>query len=185
MHQKGMTMIEVMIAVFILASGLLGLGALQARSLQFNDSAIKRSIAADLATDLAERIRSNRSPFRADSAARPLPPFPPDFSLCQLRDSDVNALIKVMNCTVQPTNPTPYRETYNLLVGAATNEMTTWYATLSNQLPGATYTLTKDVQLVAAYPYALRYTLTITWPDNRGIITDSDPANFSYTTVIQ
>ncbi|MEI7430440.1 MAG: type IV pilus modification protein PilV [Betaproteobacteria bacterium] len=168
MHQKGMTLIEVMIAVFILASGLLGLGAVQARALQFNDSAIKRSIAADLATDLAERIRANRSPFRADLGASPLPPFPPDFSLCSLANN-------LVTCTSQPRS-IPYRETYKL--GEEQNEMQTWYATLSNQLPGATYTLAKAEG--SAYPYALKYTLTITWLDDRGTNT-----NGSYTTVIE
>ena len=165
-----MSLIEVMVAVFILASGLLGLGALQARSLQFNLSAHNRSIAADLATDLAERIRANRSPFKASAGSNPLPPMPPDFSRCTLTSG-------VVTCATQSTTAPKYRETY-----LVTNEMTTWYATLSNQLPGATYTLTALEG--NTYPYSLSYTLSITWPDNRGNTVD-DPANFTYAAVIE
>lgn len=176
MYQKGMSLVEVMVAVAILASGLLGLGALQARSLQFNFSAHNRSIAADLATDLAERIRANRSPFLASSDASPLPPLPPDFSLCTLTSG-------VVTCAAQSTTVPTYRETYMLGDSNPQNEMKTWYSKLSDQIPGAWYTLSA-VEGVS-YPYALTYTLTITWPDNRGKIVTDDPANFSYLAVIE
>ena len=166
-----MSLIEVMVAVFILASGLLGLGALQARSLQFNLSAHNRSVAADLAADLAERIRANRSPFMSDVSASPLPPMPPNFALCTLA-------LGVVTCTAQPTVAPKHRETYQVSA-----EMTSWFATLSNQLPGAAYALTAAEG--GSYPYGLTYTLTITWPDNRGNITAEDNADFSYVTVIE
>lgn len=173
MQQKGMSLIEVMVAVFILGSGLLGLGALQARALQFNDSAHKRSIAADLATDLAERIRANRSPFMASSDAEPRPPLPPDFSFCK---ADPGA--EAVACEAQPTTDTKYRETYRVA-----NEMSEWYTTLRNQLPGSSYALLAVEGL--NYPFQLTYTLTITWRDHRGEIAAEDPANFSYVAVFE
>lgn len=60
MHQeRGSSLIEVMVSLFVLAIGLLGVLALQTRSVQYNQSAYSYSQAAYLANDLAERIRAN------------------------------------------------------------------------------------------------------------------------------
>jgi type IV pilus assembly protein PilV len=58
--QSGSTLIEVVITVLILATGLLAMGALQTRSLQFNQSAFMRSQANISAYDIVDRIRLNR-----------------------------------------------------------------------------------------------------------------------------
>ena len=55
----GFTLIEVLIAMLVLAVGLLGLAGLQATSLRNNQSAYNRSQATQLAYDLADRIRAN------------------------------------------------------------------------------------------------------------------------------
>ncbi|MCD2449272.1 type IV pilus modification protein PilV [Methylicorpusculum oleiharenae] len=55
----GFTLIEVLIAVIVLATGLLGFAGLQATSLKNNQSAFNRSQATQLAYDLADRIRAN------------------------------------------------------------------------------------------------------------------------------
>ncbi len=56
---SGFTLIEVLVAVVILAGGLLGLAALQATSLGNNTSAYYRSQATQLAYDMADRMRAN------------------------------------------------------------------------------------------------------------------------------
>jgi len=58
--EAGATLIEVLIAMLILAIGLLGLAGLQATSIQSNHSAYYRSQATLLAGDLADRMRANR-----------------------------------------------------------------------------------------------------------------------------
>ena len=58
---KGFTLIEVLIAMVVLAVGLLGLAGLQASSLSNNQSAYNRSQATQLAYDLADRMRANTS----------------------------------------------------------------------------------------------------------------------------
>jgi type IV pilus assembly protein PilV len=58
--QAGATLIEVVITVLILATGLLAMGALQTRSLQYNQSAFMRSQANIFAYDIIDRIRLNR-----------------------------------------------------------------------------------------------------------------------------
>ncbi|MCQ8105220.1 type IV pilus modification protein PilV [Methylomonas sp. SURF-2] len=55
----GFTLIEVLVAVVILALGLLGLAGMQATGLRNNQDAFNRSQATQLAYDLADRIRAN------------------------------------------------------------------------------------------------------------------------------
>jgi type IV pilus assembly protein PilV len=55
----GFTLIEVLIAMLVLAVGLLGLAGLQATSLKNNQSAYNRSQATQLAYDLTDRMRAN------------------------------------------------------------------------------------------------------------------------------
>src|SRR5664280_455779 len=58
---SGFTLLEVLIAMLVLAVGLLGLAGLQATSLRNNQSAYNRSQATQLAYDLADRMRNNAS----------------------------------------------------------------------------------------------------------------------------
>jgi type IV pilus assembly protein PilV len=59
--QRGFTMVEVLVALVVLAIGLLGIAALYLNSLQSGRTAIYRTQAVNLAADLADRIRSNRT----------------------------------------------------------------------------------------------------------------------------
>lgn len=59
LYMRGFTLIEVLISVFVLAIGLLGLAGLQAKSLQFNYSSYQRSQATVLAYDIIDRMRAN------------------------------------------------------------------------------------------------------------------------------
>lgn len=56
----GFTLVEVMVAIIVLAIGLLGLAGLQLSSLKAADSAYFRSQATMLADDILDRMRSNR-----------------------------------------------------------------------------------------------------------------------------
>ena len=58
--QAGFSLMEVLISLIILAIGLLGLSALQLTALQRNTSAYNRSIAVNLAYDIADRMRANK-----------------------------------------------------------------------------------------------------------------------------
>jgi len=56
---KGMTFIEVLVAVFILVTGILGAVAMQATAKKGSFDAMQRSVASALAQDIIERMRSN------------------------------------------------------------------------------------------------------------------------------
>ena len=68
-RQLGFTMVEVLVALVVLAIGLLGIAALYLNSLQAGRTAIYRTEAIALAADLADRIRMNRSAQNAYAAA--------------------------------------------------------------------------------------------------------------------
>lgn len=57
----GFTLLEVMIALMVTSIGLLGLAALQANSMRFNQTAYLRGQAALLAYDMADRMRANKA----------------------------------------------------------------------------------------------------------------------------
>lgn len=66
MHQGGFTLIEVLVAVFILAIGLLGLAGLQARLVSSQFDAYQRGQAMMLVEEMASRIRANPGDARLD-----------------------------------------------------------------------------------------------------------------------
>ena len=60
LNQKGLSLIEVMIALAVFSFGLLALAALMASGLKYNTSALHRSYAINQAYDMADRMRANR-----------------------------------------------------------------------------------------------------------------------------
>ena len=61
MKQQGSSLIEVMVALFVLGVGMLGVFAMQAQTQQFNHSAYYYSRAVMLANDMAENLRTTPS----------------------------------------------------------------------------------------------------------------------------
>jgi len=60
-RQSGFTLIEVMIAILVLAFGLLGFALLQTMNVRFTKSAQQRTIATNLAYELVDIMRTQRS----------------------------------------------------------------------------------------------------------------------------
>ncbi len=59
MKQRGFSIVEVLVALVVLAVGMLGIAGLYVTSLRASGSAILRTQAVNLAGDLADRIRAN------------------------------------------------------------------------------------------------------------------------------
>lgn len=58
--QRGVTLVEVLVALVIMAIGLLGISGLYVESLRANRTSLLRTQAVNLANDIADRIRANR-----------------------------------------------------------------------------------------------------------------------------
>ena len=63
-------MIEVLVAIVVVSLGMLGMAALHATSLRNTNSSYYRSIAVNLAADMADRIRANQlaQPFTSSTS---------------------------------------------------------------------------------------------------------------------
>ncbi len=59
-NDAGFTLLEVLIAMCVLAAGMLGIGMMLLESVRASRSALHRTAAVALAADLGERIRTNR-----------------------------------------------------------------------------------------------------------------------------
>ena len=59
-HQRGFSLIEVMIAVLVLGVGLLAFAMLQTMSVRFSQSANKRTQATNLSYEMLDQMRVNR-----------------------------------------------------------------------------------------------------------------------------
>ncbi len=57
---RGFSLLEVLIAMLVMAFGLLGFALLQTMSVRFTQSANQRTKAVDLANDMLDQMRSNR-----------------------------------------------------------------------------------------------------------------------------
>lgn len=119
-NQKGFTLVEVLVAAFILATALLGYGATQALSLKNAKSAYHRSQATNLASDLVDRIRTNNDPAA--------------LAEYQARGSTPGQLTEVAGCTNASSGCTP--------VQMADTDLRQWSDNIGRAIRGGTGTLT-------------------------------------------
>ena len=68
-HQRGASMVEVLVAVLVLSFGLVGISALQARAIKNSSSAVVRGDLAQLSVAFGESLRAN--PFNARGSTNP------------------------------------------------------------------------------------------------------------------
>lgn len=118
-HQSGFTLLEVLIAMVILAIGLLGLAGLQANSMRFNNSAYLRSQASFIATDIADKMRANQDALTTGS----------------FDDIDTSDAYDLGDCYTNGGNCTPAE--------MATSAIAEWKALIERVLPSGTATVSK------------------------------------------
>lgn len=147
----GFTLIEVLVALFVLAVGMLALAALQGRSLRDSTTAQLRGTALMLAYDISDRMRANPTGVNAGSYARsstnaitvPSTPSP----RCTINTGDITA----STCTPAQM---------------ATEDMYQWLSALGdgrNGLPDPRATIIKD----ATNANDTVWTITIYWNQDR------------------
>lgn len=71
--QQGVSLIEVLVALFVLAFGMLGIAGMQTMAMKANQSAFERNAAVIAAYSMADRMRSNQTLARNGTYNRDLP----------------------------------------------------------------------------------------------------------------
>lgn len=115
---SGFTLIEVLVAMTILAIGLLGVASLQANSLRNNQNAYYRSVATQFAYNIADRIRVNQVESQKGITSKYL-------------SSPAKAKAK-SSCTTNGCTPAEFAE----------NDLFIWYSALTTELPLGRGTIT-------------------------------------------
>ena len=173
--QRGSILLEAMIAIVVMAAGLLGLASLQARVVNSGSSAYYRSIASDIAADLADRIAANSSPYS----------IPPNITVTGITPAPDYSAIVCNGPTVSPVGQNKNAATIacSLKQGGgdtnptlmADNDLVAFYTSIQ-QLPGGQGSIGKG---------GAGYTVTITWNDNNQANgSDTATATATFTTNI-
>lgn len=121
-RQRGFTLIEVLIALLVLAIGLLGMASLTMTSLQGNQGAYLRSQASMLAGDIVERMRGN-----VDQALLSSSPY-----LVSLNSGDT---LNDPGCKNSAAGCTPSQQ--------AAQDLHDWWTNLQTAIPGSNATITR------------------------------------------
>jgi len=119
--QTGFSLVEVLVSIFILTMGLLGMLGMQAAALQSNREARLQSSAMILARELADMVRGNKS----EGIKTANNPYLGDFSSPLTFGTPTYCL----NVATASTCATP--------IDVANAEMTEWLTRVDNELPGA------------------------------------------------
>lgn len=99
LKQCGFTLLEVMVAVFVLAIGLLGMAHLQITSLKHNQSAEFRTQAALLSADMLDRMRANRQAAQNGNYALAIGDNPPN-NTSNIADADIVEWLNTLSQTL-------------------------------------------------------------------------------------
>jgi type IV pilus assembly protein PilV len=150
---RGFTLIEVMVALIIIAIGMLGIAKLQGLALSNTGASSMRSLAAIQATSLASAMHANRAYWAASTA--------PSFVNTYNAATQVNTLT-VSSGAITIGALSACQNTVCATAGAvASADLATWLKSLNATLPSATETVNCDV---AVQPTSC--TIQIEWTEN-------------------
>ena len=100
-RQMGSTLLEVMVAVLVLSTGMLGVAAMQSTSLRNSQSALQRSQAVMQAYGIMDAIRANKARIDAYNLALPSTCAVPSAG-ATVAGRDLNAWITSLQATMGP-----------------------------------------------------------------------------------
>lgn len=127
---RGFSLLEVLVAIFVLSFGMLGMVGMQAFALQSNTQARLQSSAAALARELAEMMRGNKDEGLKAAGANP---YLGTFSGSAMAPATTSYCL---NATAT-TNCTSTTDVANA-------EMTDWLTRVGQELPGARVSICYD-----------------------------------------
>ncbi len=136
----GFSIVEALVALVVLSIGMLGIAALYVESLRAGRSAIYRTQAVNLASDMADRIRANRQArqeyiLEAGDTPATNGCAPPDNAVCSEAD-------------------------------LAEDDLARWLTAITEQLPGngvRPASGTVEVIIPPAAPQTRQYTIEVSW----------------------
>lgn len=134
-RQRGVSIVEALVALVVISVGMLGIAGLYLSSLQASRTAKLRSYAVELAGSIADRIRANR-----DAGAS----YSTDAYSGEPNDQ---------NCDETVCTPAQL----------AQDDLARWLEDVRNQLPGAARTLGTVEVIDRDRPLSDNYLITITW----------------------
>lgn len=139
-RDKGFSLLEVLVAVIILAIGLVGIASLQITTQTYTESSMYRSQATMLAREIVERIRVNVGEAKAGN-----------YDFTSLPSKTENCRGSTKNCTAVKMRDHDIRE---------------WAARVNASLPSATASISTTAGATAADPVDI--TITLEWDGSRG-----------------
>lgn len=142
-HQRGFSMIEVLVTLLIISLALLGTAGLQAYSMRLNQAGQFRSQAVFLVADLAERIEANKPAAVAANYVKGLSSTPGTL---------------ITTCSVGLCDA----------AGLAAYDLSQWESTVATVLPQSSWEV---VQTVAGNPST--YTIRVSWVDRQADTTNA------------
>jgi len=142
-RQQGMSLLEILVAIVIIAIALFGTASLQMSAMRLGQGGVFRSHAVFLAQDIAERMESNAAGAIAGSYVVALTSTPPA----------VNTTCETTACTQ---------------AALATYDVAQWANTVSATLPQSSWSI---AQTVAGTPST--YTIVVSWTDRRTKTSDT------------
>lgn len=129
--QKGAGLIEILISLLVIATGILGLTGLQANSLASNRAAYYRTQATILAYDIIDKQRANKTEALADNYV-----------------IDLNTTAPTTTCTTSCTT-----------ADITAMDLTQWRNSLSTELPGGNGSITPIADIEGAYQVTVQWAL--------------------------
>jgi type IV pilus assembly protein PilV len=155
--QRGFTMFEILVTLFLLTLWLLASAGVQSSSLKFSKAAQLRTQAINLATDLAERMQANRTGAIAGNYV---------VAATALTSEDIVTVDACVSALCSPS-------------ALAAFDVTEWKGRVAAALPNASVTVS-----TAAVANPITYTIFISWSDrrtDRKYSTTGNTESFSYT----
>lgn len=138
---RGFSLIETLVALVVLSSGLLGIAALYLEGLRGTRSAIYHSHAINLAADMAESIRANRNAGVSGSAYALASDNPPLMQGC---------LAAGLSCTA---------------TALAQEDLARWLVAIRDSLPGDGHLTPSGIVAVDTGTTPTTYTITVMWAE--------------------
>ena len=156
--QRGITMVETMVALLVLSIGMLGIAGLYVETMRSNRTAMVRSLAVSLVQDMSDRIRANA---RAQGAY--------DMTAYGGNPALQGCAAGAANCTD---------------TALAEDDLAWWKQAVLAQLPGPTANVT---YIGGAGPNVPdRYTIQVTWAEPGSDRTNPGAADqYSYQTNLE